>query len=150
MPLAGMADSLHSRGIHAADLNIEEETQQRVAFSIRYGGDPIGAQAIIERYELTPEGLRITPSVEGGTLSRFVVPLLVTDGMAQSSIEQLANGFRVVYEGAVYETHINDTEGIEISLDATDRPNANGIYRLGVFDGDVAGRTFTLTIEQTG
>ncbi len=150
VPLAGMADSQQSRGIHAADLTIEEETPQRVAFSIRYSGDPVGAETITERYELTPEGLRITPSVEGGTLSRFVVPLLVTDGMGQSSIEELGDGFRVTYEGAVYEARIDNPAGIEITLDPTDRPNANGIYRLGVFDGDVAGRTFTLTIWQSG
>ncbi len=147
VPLAGMADSRYCRGIHAADLSVEEETTERVAFSLRYGGDLIGAEAITERYVLTPDGLTVTPSAEGGTLSRFVVPLLVTDGMAQSSIERLDDGFRVTYEGAVYEARIDDATGIDLVLDLMKRPNINGIYQLGKFVGDVAGRTFRLTIE---
>jgi hypothetical protein len=146
VPLAGMADSRYCRGIHAAELTVEEESPQRVAFSIRYSGDLTGAEAIIESYQLTANGLRITPTIEGGMLSRFVVPLLVTDGMAQSTIERLDNGFRVTYEGAIYEARIDDVTDIDIVLDTKKRPNSNGIYQLGKFVGDVGGRTFVLTL----
>ena len=148
MPLAEMADSRHCRGIHSAELTVEEETIERVAFTLRYSGDLAGAEAITERYELTADGLRIMPTVEGGVLSRFVVPLLVTDGLVESHVERLEDGFRVTYEGAVYEARIDDVTGIDIVLDHKQRPNINGIYQLGKFVGDVAGRTFTLTLTE--
>ena len=97
---------------------------------------------------MTTDGLRITPTVEGGVLSHFVVPLLVTDGAGKSSIERLDDGFRVTYEGAVYEARIDDVTGIDIVLDCKQRPNINGIYQLGKFVGDVGGRTFTLTLAR--
>lgn len=147
-PLAAMAASSHCRGIFAADLAIAEETPQRVAFSLRYSGDLVGAQAVTEQYELTPDGLAITPSAEGGTLSRFAVPLLVTDGLRRSRLERLPDGFRVTYEGAIYEVRVSDPRGIELVLGAAELPNSNGLYRLAEFVGDVAGRTFTLTIGE--
>ena len=146
--LAGMADSIYCQGIFAADLTVITETPERVAFSLRYSGDLIGAQAIIETYELTPDGLTIIPSVEAGELCEFVVPLLVTCGMVASLIERLDNGFRVTYEGAVYEVTVDDAAGLDVVLGQKDLPNINGIYRLGKFVGDVAGRRFRLTLSE--
>jgi hypothetical protein len=148
VPLATMADSRHCGGIHAVELTVDEETEQRVAFSLRYSGDLIGADAITEHYQLTADGLRITPDIEGGTLSCFVVPLLATDGMAQSAIERLPDGFRVTYEGAIYEARIDNTDGIDLVVDQREHPNITGIYKLGNFVGDVGRRTFALTLQQ--
>ncbi len=149
-PLAGMADSEYCGGIYSAELTVIEETQERVAFALHYSGDLTGAEAIVETYELTPEGLSIVPDVEGGELSEFVVPLLVTDGMGTSEIERLEDGFRVTYESAVYEVTVDDAAGIDVVLGQRDLPNINGIYRLGRFVGEVAGRRFHLSLEKKG
>ncbi len=147
-PLAGMADSKYCRGIYSAELTVIAETPERVAFALRYSGDLTGAEAIVETYELIPEGLTIVPEVEEGELCEFVVPLLVTDGMGSSEIERLTDGFRVTYEGAVYEARVDEADGLDIVIGQRELPNISGIYRLGRFVGDVAGRRFHLTLER--
>lgn len=148
IPLAEMADSKYCQGIFAADLRIIEESPERVAFSLTYSGDLLGAQSITETYEVTPDGVTIEPSIVGGELAEFRVPLIVTDGMGTSGIETRADGFSVTYEGAVYDVSVDDAEGITTILDSVERPNISGVYRLGKFVGPVAGRTFTLTLRE--
>jgi len=134
-------------GVYSADVNVDEECAERVAFTVRYSGDLCGAEAVLESYELTPDGLTITPQVEGGQLVEFVVPLLVTDGMAHAQTQRLENGFQVTYDDAIYEAIVDDMDGLELVLATRHLPNSNGIYRLGRFVGPVAGRAFRLSIS---
>jgi hypothetical protein len=147
VPLADMSASRYCAGVYSADVKVDEECAERVAFTVRYSGDLCGAEAVLEGYELTPDGLTITPQVEGGQLVEFVVPLLVTDGMAHAQTQRLENGFQVTYEDAIYEAIVDDMDGLELVLATRHLPNSNGIYRLGRFVGPVAGRAFRLSIS---
>jgi hypothetical protein len=136
-----------SEKILSADVTRIAETPTRVAFAITYRGDLPNADSVTMAYELTPNGLSIIPTTTGGELCEFQVPLIVTDGEGVSRISLSETGFRAVYDGATYRVSVDDAKGLDISISDTELPNNTGIYRLGRFVGDVAGRRFSLIVE---
>ncbi|MFO7947920.1 MAG: hypothetical protein R6V19_14040 [Armatimonadota bacterium] len=145
-PLAGMAASTNCGGIFSADLTVISETPDRVEFAITYRGDLLGADTITEAYELTADGLVITPSAQGGELTEFRVPLLVTDGEAESEITVLDDGFEVTYEGASSRIPAENPADLKMTLADEEVPGTTGIFRVATFAGDVQARRFHLVL----
>ena len=110
-------------------LVILEESASSVCFDLIYRcPDFDGFSSITEHYLLDAKGLQLTavfdtvkPCVCG-----FEVPLLLTNGTLESSIEQEdTHKLTVLYEGRSYCVHSD----CQINLDSCQHRNRNGIYR---------------------
>jgi hypothetical protein len=124
-----------------------EETVEEVAFRVIYSGDLGNARSVIEHYRLNREGLAVRDEVQGDVQAiRACIPLLYTDGLIPAEIGRQPGGFRVKYEGWMYEVTCREKElkmGIEKGL----APNRNGIYRIAFFEKP--GRTIRYELHLT-
>jgi len=120
--------------IASVDVEVMEAREDIVRFKVVYSGDFDGCRSVVETYRLSGEGLEIEDEVMGEVMAiRACVPLLCTDGMAVSEIERDERGFRVRYEGSIYEVSCLEEE---VTVELGDRlaPNRNGAYRMGYFE----------------
>ena len=119
-----------------ASVTVEQvkESVEEVAFRVIYSGRLGSARSVIEHYRLNGKGLEIRDELPGDVQAgRVCVPLLYTDGLIPADIERQPWGFRVRYEGWIYEVICRESNlkmGIEEGL----APNRNGIYRIAFFE----------------
>ena len=112
-----------------------EAHQDAVRFKVIYSGDFDGCRSVVETYRLSEEGLEIEDEVVGEVMAiRACVPLFCTDGMIAAEIERDEGGFRVRYEGSVYEVRCLETDAVTVVLGDRLAPNRNGAYRVGYFE----------------
>ncbi|MBN1351512.1 hypothetical protein JXJ21_19015 [candidate division KSB1 bacterium] len=130
--LAAMAPQQYS-------VEITRQEQAVVEFRVTYET----SRTVVETYALTPEQLEVMVSVGDGPV-RVTVPLLLTDGEAESEISQDETGFSVTYRGTCYRAETLNSD-VKIRRQKVQAPNRNGIYDIGVFEreeGNITMRYF--------
>ena len=121
--------------IASVDVEVMEAREDIVRFKVVYSGDFDGCRSVVETYRLSGEGLEVEDEVVGEVMAiRACVPLLCTDGSIASEIERDEGGFRVRYEGSVYEVRCLETDAVTMELGDRLAPNRNGAYRVGYFE----------------
>jgi len=120
--------------VASAEVEVIEAREDVVQFRVIYSGDFDGCRSVVETYRLSGEGLEIEDEVMGEVMAiRACVPLLCTDGMVAAEIERDEGGFRVRYEGSMYEVRCLEEE-VTVVLGDRLAPNRNGAYRVGYFE----------------
>ncbi len=125
MSLASLSEGLES------NLEIIKETQEEIEISIKYTHRKSGLE-IKERYHLSHDRLDIRSKVWIGGApagrTRFMVPLLVTDGMRRSKFEKEGSSVKVSYMDRDYV--ISHGKEVNSEIQSAEFANRNGIYRL--------------------
>ncbi len=80
----------------SAELDMIEQSPERVVFSLTYHGEFNGPQAIIERYTLTPDTvIQNTELLDYDGASRLIWPILANDGVNDLAITTIDDTIRV-------------------------------------------------------
>ncbi|HBC89293.1 MAG TPA: hypothetical protein DCZ94_20320 [Lentisphaeria bacterium] len=112
-------------------LEIITESQEKIDLKVKYVHAGSKSE-ITEQYQLSQNKLVIKSSVSvngaGTERIKFMVPLLVTDGMSKSEIISGKNSVQVKYLGKTYEISFDEKAKAEI-IDH-EFANRNGIYKL--------------------
>jgi hypothetical protein len=136
--LADLAEGL------AAETEVDAETPDRVALTVRYRHLATGAE-ISEAYTLTQGTLDIRTRVtrEGAPVDRirFLVPLLATDGTVQAALKQTPGQIRLTYRDATLTVDVDRDYEVQVSEALVG--NRNGLYRPLILEapgGEIAVR----------
>ena len=109
--------------IQNVSLNVIEETTQKVAFDVEYDGNFGQCRKITEKYGLSQTGISYEVLFDNSALTSYIlIPLLKTDGMAESRIQVEADGFSVEYRGCRYRIFAPAAAKVMLS---DDKPAAN-------------------------
>ena len=121
-----------------------EESRDRVCFSIDYTYDSC---SITEKYDISKDGIEILVTQHNGHPLSFRIPLLKTNGVNETIIKTLSNGFLVLLDNFAYRVSCL-TANTTTSIENIDAPNRNGIYKIGCFTGDKNQMNLLLKLEK--
>jgi hypothetical protein len=113
---------------------VEEGDAVRVV--VRYEGAPglVGPTGrAIERYDLSPRGLRYEGEFPEARRVRLQVPIIETDGESRSEFHLTISGLEARYMGHMYRVRL-DEPAVAAHVEDWSAPNRNGVYRVAVFD----------------
>ncbi len=123
-----------SEGLTSSVEIIREESEQ-IEFIVKYFHADSKSE-ITERYQLAKNKLTVKSSVfvNGARIEKikFMVPLLVSDGVSRSEITRKTNSVQVVYHGMTYQ--ISFAGKIKAEIIDHEFANRNGIYKLLVLE----------------
>lgn len=128
--------------IEHVSLGILEESTERVIIEVCYKGRFGYCTKIIERYEVSSEGIQYGVELDNKTIKpHLTVPLIKTDGDVKSDLNVLANGFQLTYRNVIYTVTSSDANEVFVS-DEPASANRNAIYRTGIIKGTRAKMIF--------
>lgn len=104
-------------------LKREAESPERVAFQLTYMGGT-GVSGIVEHYDLTPEQLQFSSSINlyGGPC-KLVWPVLVDNGSSQPTVTVTGKSVRVELDGAIQTFTAPDAESVTLTDEKFYSPN---------------------------
>ncbi len=114
----------------SAELLVEEETPERVAFSIRWRApDLLGVESVTERYILSADGLSLSAecSLPSGASLYRMIPLLMTGGGSNTRISIRPNRACVYDRGWRYT--VSSDQAVRFADSGQIYANRNGRYR---------------------
>jgi hypothetical protein len=133
----------------SADLDISDETKDRVCFTMRYHLSGEDSREIEETYDITPQQIEYSTRILGEPLptkTRAIFPALVTDGANDLPVK--AQGSRLIEEreGAVLTWEIVSPARTNLSLLGPRVPCHNGMMQAATADLPEGTREFKATI----
>lgn len=132
--------------VQQVELEVERQTADSVAFSLRYEGDFGGPEAVIEHYQITPGAVRQTTELPGYSGAvQVVFPVLADDGRERSSLE--IDGPTLTLSAAGSSQVFTAGGAGTIQLPAQLYPSRNGWVRIGVAEWPARTKQVTLLIE---
>ena len=126
------------RDTHDVELDVEEEGEGRVAFTLSYlshGRGLGGVDEVRESYSLSADGLQCSTTVPGANRVRLQVPIIETDGELVSDITLGERGVALRYSDHVYRVRVLGAE-VRAFMEPWLAANRNGLYRVAVFEVD--------------
>jgi hypothetical protein len=137
-----------SEQIEEARVRIIREEPDQVSFQVVYRGDLFGATKVVEKYELSKDGLQFSASITGEVKPvGFAVPLLVTDGQGEARISVRPRGVEVHYEGQRYTVEVLGDAPVKVRLTDEQAPNSTAIYRIAIIETDLSKAVLRLKLE---
>ena len=137
-----------SERIEEATVNVLREEPDLLSFEVIYRGDLFGAREVVEQYELSADGLRLSVRIEGEVQPvGFTVPLLVTDGTGEGEASPTDRGLDVQYEGHRYTVELLGEAPVAVRLTDERVPNRTGIYRVAELRTDLREAVLRLALR---
>ena len=116
-----------SEELTKTELVIHEQNTNRVAFDVVYEGDLAGARSVREAYKLDSTGLQYSVRAEPAPEQiRYTIPIIQTDGDAESKVEAHLDRVQVTYRGGTFAVAV---EGGTLALTNEKNTNRNATYR---------------------
>lgn len=108
------------RVVRAADLDVEDRTDERVVFRLRYELDGPGARPIEERYMIDESGVEVHSRIGGDhapAAARLTFPVLVSDGAQNTKVTIDESSLTVVHDGAKLTCEVLSPDDVAIRLE---------------------------------
>jgi hypothetical protein len=113
-----------------AVVQVETSSASRVCFEVIYSGDMDGVAQVLERYELSPEGLRYTAQVDPRPeMIGLIVPVIENDGDEASEVSCHEGEIEVRYRGEKFRMSV---EAGVWELTEERNSNRNATYRTAI------------------
>lgn len=106
--------------VHTTDLEVEDRTDERVVFRLRFELNAPGAQSVVERYVIDDSGVEVRSRIGGGdapAAARVTFPVLVSDGAQNTNVTIDASSLTVVHNGAKLTWEVLAPDDVAIRLE---------------------------------